>query len=65
MEGFHRDDSLVRRSAALEELLADDVTQAVMRADHVDAPEVRGLCKAVGVLLDRRGGWAMGAPGRM
>ena len=65
MTGFDRCDSPVRRSAALEELLADDVTQAVMRADHVGAPEVRGLCKAVGVLLSERAGWPDGGLGPM
>ena len=42
------------RLPALEELLADDVTRAVMQADHVGALEVRGLCNAVGIMLEQR-----------
>ena len=49
-------DRLFHHHPALEELLADDVTRAVMRADHVGALEVRGLCNAVGVMLDQRSG---------
>ena len=52
-------DAPVRRLPTLEELLADDVTQAVMRADHVATREVRGLCEAVGVLLHQRAGWKL------
>ena len=43
-----------RKPPTLEELLADDVTRAVMQADHVAAPEIRGLCRAVGSMLARR-----------
>ena len=42
-----------RKPPTLEELLSDEVTRAVMQADHVAAPEIRGLC-AVGSMLARR-----------
>ncbi len=47
-------DVAFRRPPTLEELLDDDVTRAVMQADHVAAPEIRGLCRAVGSLLAQR-----------
>ncbi len=47
----------------LEELLADEVTRAVMRADRIAPREVRGLCNAVGRLLRRRRGWMVARPG--
>ncbi len=54
MARFASLDSYSRRPPTLEELLADDVTRAVMQADHVAAPEIRGLCRAVGSLLAQR-----------
>ena len=58
MMAFHgRPDALYGRpDPTLEDLLSDEVTQAVMRADHVAVPDVRRLCRAVGVLLDERAG---------
>ncbi len=56
MAGYERPDAPSLRHSKLEELLADDVTRAVMQADHVRAPEVRGLCRAVGSMLEQRSG---------
>lgn len=57
-------DILLRGYPTLEELLSDDVTRAVMRADHVGVPEVRGLCMAVGVRLEQRSAWHRRLAGR-
>ncbi len=54
MAGCERPDAPSCRDTELEELLADDVTRAVMQADRVGVAEVRGLCRAVGALLERR-----------
>ena len=63
MASYTGPDIQSRGRPSLEELLADDVTRAVMQADHVAAPEIRGLCRAVQSVLAQRGAWPPGATG--